>query len=203
MNIFRRSTGFSGSRLGKQILVSLLSLGLLFATWPQSLTAYQGAPPPQEAGPAPPYVQQTPEQLQQLVAPIALYPDSLVAQILAASTFPEQVVEADRWLQEHQGLQGRGFGASCGPTTLGPERQGAHRISIRPWKYGQEPLLDVISGRRLLQPASGGDGCRPGDAPARGASRQSSDHAAANCNEPRLDDRRATCQPRYRLCPRV
>ncbi len=110
MNIFRRSTGFSGSRLGKQILVSLLSLGLLFATWPQSLTAYQGAPPPQEAGPAPPYVQQTPEQLQQLVAPIALYPDSLVAQILAASTFPEQVVEADRWLQEHQGLQGEALG---------------------------------------------------------------------------------------------
>jgi uncharacterized membrane protein YgcG len=49
---------------------------------------------------------QSPEQLQQLVAPIALYPDSLVAQILAASTFPEQVVEADRWVQAHQELKG-------------------------------------------------------------------------------------------------
>jgi hypothetical protein len=48
----------------------------------------------------------SPEQLQQLVAPIALYPDSLVAQILAASTYPEQVVEADRWLQGNPGLQG-------------------------------------------------------------------------------------------------
>lgn len=38
-----------------------------------------------------------PEQLQQLVAPVALYPDSLVAQVLAASTYPTQVVEADRW----------------------------------------------------------------------------------------------------------
>jgi hypothetical protein len=44
--------------------------------------------------------------LQQLVAPIALYPDSLVAQILAASTFPEQVVEADRWVQAHPDLKG-------------------------------------------------------------------------------------------------
>ncbi len=36
-------------------------------------------------------------QLQQLVAPIALYPDNLIAQILAASTYPAQVAEADRW----------------------------------------------------------------------------------------------------------
>jgi len=37
--------------------------------------------------------------LEQLVAPIALYPDTLVAQMLAASTYPAQVVDADRWLQ--------------------------------------------------------------------------------------------------------
>ena len=39
------------------------------------------------------------EQLEQLVAPIALYPDSLVAQILAAATYPAQVVDADHWRQ--------------------------------------------------------------------------------------------------------
>src|SRR6202166_3336313 len=50
-------------------------------------------------------MQQTPEELEQLVAPIALYPDSLVAQILAASTFPEQVVDADRWVQSHPDLK--------------------------------------------------------------------------------------------------
>jgi hypothetical protein len=85
--------------LGVQILVSLLLFALLFATWPQRLLAYQDAQ-------AAPYTQQTSEQLQQLVAPIALYPDSLVAQILAASTFPEQVVEADRWVQTHPDLKG-------------------------------------------------------------------------------------------------
>ena len=42
----------------------------------------------------------TPDQLDQLVAPIALYPDNLVAQVLAASTYPTQVVEADRWLKD-------------------------------------------------------------------------------------------------------
>jgi hypothetical protein len=37
-------------------------------------------------------------QLEQLVAPIALYPDTLVAQILAASTYPAQVIDADNWI---------------------------------------------------------------------------------------------------------
>src|SRR5246127_3461190 len=50
---------------------------------------------------------QTPEQLQQLVAPIALYPDAFVAQILAASTYPDQVVVADRWLQQNPSLKGQ------------------------------------------------------------------------------------------------
>lgn len=39
------------------------------------------------------------DQVEQLVAPIALYPDTLVAQVLAASTYPAQVQDADRWLQ--------------------------------------------------------------------------------------------------------
>jgi hypothetical protein len=110
MNIFERAEGFSRPRLGKQILASLLLLALLFATWPQNLAAYQDAQAPAEAAQGPPYTQQTPEQLQQLVAPIALYPDSLVAQILAASTFPEQVVQADRWVQAHPDLNGEALG---------------------------------------------------------------------------------------------
>jgi hypothetical protein len=46
------------------------------------------------------------EQLDQLVAPIALYPDQLVAEILAAATYPTEVVEADRWMQTHSRLKG-------------------------------------------------------------------------------------------------
>ncbi len=114
MKIFGRDAGFERPRFEKQILVPLLSLALLFAAWPQELLAYQDqqvpAPPGSAAAPAPAYTQQPPEQLQQLVAPIALYPDSLVAQILAASTFPEQVVEADRWVQAHPDLKGDALG---------------------------------------------------------------------------------------------
>ena len=40
------------------------------------------------------------------MAPIALYPDTLVAQILAASTYPTEIVEADRWVQQHSELKG-------------------------------------------------------------------------------------------------
>ena len=106
MNNFERAGRFSWSRLGKQISVSVVSVGLLFATSPVELSAFQDAAPPAEPSQAPPYTQQTPEQIQELVAPIALYPDSLVAQILAASTFPEQVVQADRWVQGHPDLKG-------------------------------------------------------------------------------------------------
>ncbi len=46
------------------------------------------------------------EQLEQLVAPIALYPDALIAQILMASTYPLDVVQANRWLGDQEGLEG-------------------------------------------------------------------------------------------------
>ena len=48
-----------------------------------------------------------PEQLQQLVAPIALYPDSLLAQILMASTYPIEIVEATRWVKANPSLEGK------------------------------------------------------------------------------------------------
>ncbi|WP_198964668.1 DUF3300 domain-containing protein [Bradyrhizobium sp. C9] len=47
-----------------------------------------------------------PEQLEALAAPIALYPDSLLANVLAASTYPLEVVQADRWLKERKSLKG-------------------------------------------------------------------------------------------------
>jgi hypothetical protein len=45
-------------------------------------------------------------QLDALVAPIALYPDALLSEILMASTYPLEVVEADRWVQANQKLTG-------------------------------------------------------------------------------------------------
>jgi hypothetical protein len=48
----------------------------------------------------------SPEQLDKLVARIALYPDPLLAQVLAASTFPDQIPEAAKWADEHHYLTG-------------------------------------------------------------------------------------------------
>ena len=49
------------------------------------------------------------EELDQMLAPIALYPDSLLAQILVASTYPLEVVEADRWVKRNKNLKGDPF----------------------------------------------------------------------------------------------
>jgi hypothetical protein len=105
-DIFERAGAYVRPRLDRQLLVFLLPLALLFVGWPQNLSARQDEQDPAQASQGQQYIQQTPEQLQQLVAPIALYPDSLVAEILAASTFPEHVVEADQWLHAHPDLKG-------------------------------------------------------------------------------------------------
>ena len=61
----------------------------------------------QQASQAPPGAELLkPEQLEALVAPIALYPDELLANVLAASTYPLEVVQADRWLKERKNLKG-------------------------------------------------------------------------------------------------
>jgi hypothetical protein len=120
MDLFERAAASSRPRLGRQILVSLLPFALLFAAWPQNLSAQQDDQDSAQAPPSQQYIQQTPEQLQQLVAPIALYPDSLVAQILAASTFPEQVVEADQWVQSHPDLKEDALGQAVDQQTWDP-----------------------------------------------------------------------------------
>jgi len=68
--------------------------------------------------PQPPAQPLTAEQLEQLIAPIALYPDSLVAQLLVAATYPAQVVGADHWLQSQ---------ANVDPNQI------AYSVDAEPW----------------------------------------------------------------------
>jgi hypothetical protein len=63
----------------------------------------QPPPPPQQQ---PQQQALTQQQLQQLVAPIALYPDALLAQVLTASTYPLEVAMAARWSEKNQNLKG-------------------------------------------------------------------------------------------------
>jgi hypothetical protein len=91
--------------LTKPLLSTTLSLLLVIAATPYGAGAQQ--PAPQAAtgysGQGAPL---SGDELQQLLAPIALYPDSLVAQILGAATFPDQIATATGWLQQNSSLKG-------------------------------------------------------------------------------------------------
>lgn len=94
------------------------------------LAAQESAPPPDQTPPPDqsqvPYAPLSEPQLDRLVAPIALYPDSLVAQVLAASTFPSQIVDAEAFLKAHPGMN---------PADLGKE------VDQQPWDASVKALV--------------------------------------------------------------
>lgn len=96
-------------RHGGKILVPLVLL-LAFGGPALAQTADKPPTPAPQAQPAsqpaPAADLLKPEQIEALVAPIALYPDELLANVLAASTYPLEVVQADRWLKERKTLKG-------------------------------------------------------------------------------------------------
>lgn len=133
MNVLRKSFAVS---LCSYLVVATLALGSAYADSASSDTPVTSAQP-------------TPQELQQLVAPVALYPDSLVAQILAASTYPAQIVEADRWLQAHPELKGD---------------QLAQAVNQQPWDPSVKALAEFPSvlanmDKNLSWTSSLGDAC--------------------------------------------
>ncbi len=104
----------------KQVLALVLVCGIIFATSPANAAARANPELTldgmQEAAPA----NVSASQIDALVAPIALYPDALVAQILAASTYPNQVVEADQWLKDHSSLQGNALAEAVNQQSWDP-----------------------------------------------------------------------------------
>ena len=86
----------------------VLAVGLSFVLIAASSYGYQNTEPVPDADAGGAYdgAPMSASELQALVAPIALYPDALVAQILAAATFPDQVAIADYWLHQNQHLTG-------------------------------------------------------------------------------------------------
>jgi uncharacterized protein DUF3300 len=95
------------TKLTKQGLTVLLCCWLVQST--AQANSYGPIGQSSQQSPAP-SVKLSPQELQRLVAPIALYPDALVAQVLAASTFPDEIVEADRWINSHSNLNGKELG---------------------------------------------------------------------------------------------
>src|SRR5262249_6541439 len=94
--------------MGKFCFIAVVApMVLLAASFPVFAQDQQGQPQSQQQPAQQPQQQPlTQQQVQQLVAPIALYPDALLAQVLTASTYPLEVTLAARWAEKNQNLKG-------------------------------------------------------------------------------------------------
>jgi hypothetical protein len=102
------------SRLTSLLCVALLIPGDI------TLMAQNASPAPPAAAPA----SLPPAELDSLVAPIALYPDPLLAQVLAASTYPLEIVQLQQWLEKHKGLNEKALADAVQKENWDPSVQG-------------------------------------------------------------------------------
>ena len=95
----------------------LMSFLLVLTTFPVGVCAQntRASGTQEEYGPL------SSEELDGIVAPIALYPDALVAQILGAATFPYEIVDATLWLKDNSQLKGEAL-ATSRSTIMGIQR---------------------------------------------------------------------------------
>src|SRR5258705_9934684 len=98
-----RASGFHVS-----LLASVLAMGCvsLMAQAPGTAQPQTAAKPQDAADKQPAPAPFKPEELEQIVAPIALYPDALLAQVFMASTYPLEIVQAARWSKQHPEVKG-------------------------------------------------------------------------------------------------
>src|SRR5690349_13085487 len=101
----RSSNKRLGGRMKKSIKRTLAYVlcGLLSLVTPDSWALATGDDSSSYTGQGAPLNSQ---EIDSLVSPIALYPDALVAQILGAATFPDQIAVADNWVQQNKSLAG-------------------------------------------------------------------------------------------------
>jgi len=100
---------------------------------PGDVLAYAPTPAPAQASSGTQSVKTPPEQLDSLVAPVALYPDPLLAQVLAASTYPLEIVQLQQWLEKNKTLK---------------DQQLADAVAKQPWDPSVQALAalpDVVN----------------------------------------------------------
>ena len=119
----------------KWVMVALLAVPSLAQQYPPQQGQYpqqqgqyppqQGQSPqqqgqyPQDTGYNPPITSFSPDQLDQMVSRIALYPDPLLAQIFAAATFPDQIQPAAQWADQHHYMTGQALASAIQNDQLG------------------------------------------------------------------------------------
>ncbi|MCX5739084.1 MAG: DUF3300 domain-containing protein, partial [Proteobacteria bacterium] len=95
----RRSPSLRNAARAAEAALALLLAVLVSLPWPGVVVAQDVAQGDAQAATF------SPEELEQVVAPSALYPDSLLAQVMMASTYPLEIVEAARWAKANPGLK--------------------------------------------------------------------------------------------------
>jgi hypothetical protein len=119
------------TKIGQDTLAVLCSFLLLQTGSPLAAQTQQkpDSPVPKEAGANVPPEQQdavqiSPDQLDSLVAPIALYPDPMLAQVLAASTYPLEVMQLQQWLAKNKDLKDKALADAVSKQPWDPSIQG-------------------------------------------------------------------------------
>jgi len=118
------------SGVGSRSLLFLLVVSVAYFSPGRSVVVAQ-TPPTAEAPAQPPAVtppaEEAPkipnDQLDALVAPIALYPDALLAQTLAASTYPLEIIQLQQWMQKNKNLKGQALADAVAKQTWDPSVQ--------------------------------------------------------------------------------
>ena len=123
----------------------------------------------------------SPEQLDSLVAPIALYPDPLLAQVLAASTYPLEIVLLQRWLETNKNLKDKQLADAVAKQSWDPSVQ-----ALAPLPEVVKLLADNLQwttdlGNAFLAQQSESDGCRSAHAQEGAGQGRSAHHATADC----------------------
>lgn len=112
---------FQSAAVFRKFLVVLCAITLLpgevLPAGAFPLTASQSAPQSDAANKIPP------EQLDSLVAPIAIYPDPLLAQVLAASTYPLEIIQLQQWLEKNKNLKDKALADAVSRQTWDPSVQ--------------------------------------------------------------------------------
>ena len=156
------------------------------------------AAPAEEAEPKLP-----PEQLDSLVAPIALYPDELLGQVLVASTYPLEIVQLQQWLEKNKSLKDKALTDAVAEAAVGPEHPGDGGAARGRQAPGGRHPVDHRSRQRLPRAAGRRDGRRAAHAQeGRGDRRAQDERAAEGRDQGRraeAGDHRPAGEPRGRL----
>ena len=121
------------TRKWQGILRSSMAVLCTLVLVPGDVLAYAPTPAPAQASSGTQSVKTPPEQLDSLVAPVALYPDPLLAQVLAASTYPLEIVQLQQWLEKNKTLK---------------DQQLADAVAKQPWDPSVQALAalpDVVN----------------------------------------------------------